>query len=250
MRIFRYFRIKAIQLGSVKQYLLYAISEIFLIVIGILIALQFNLWNENRNNKKKLATYYDRLIVDLKSNISDFDFMIKTDQTRLDKIKSFILLLYKKKNIDEIKELFTNDNDHIFVPINRDPTSNTFEDLKSTGNLHLIEDITLKNQIINYYTEFDSRSKSLDNLNKVFQNFPPMNALKEKLTMYEQIYNNAGFNLDWEWLNQPNSELYKKLEESLLNISDVRKTKIRLVKLLKSTAEKTIAVIQKKKGKS
>ena len=34
--------------GSVRKYLVYAIGEIGLVVIGILIALQFNTWNENQ----------------------------------------------------------------------------------------------------------------------------------------------------------------------------------------------------------
>ena len=47
--LFRRIRQKLIDSGSVTKYLLYAVGEILLVVIGILIALQVNNWNEQRN---------------------------------------------------------------------------------------------------------------------------------------------------------------------------------------------------------
>lgn len=37
--------------GKTRRYLKYALGEIILVVIGILIALYINIWNENRKNK-------------------------------------------------------------------------------------------------------------------------------------------------------------------------------------------------------
>lgn len=47
---FRKIRQKLLSQNRVTQYLAYAIGEIILVVIGILIALQVNNWNENRKN--------------------------------------------------------------------------------------------------------------------------------------------------------------------------------------------------------
>lgn len=46
--LFRRIRQKLIDSGSVSKYLLYALGEILLVVVGILIALQVNNWNEQR----------------------------------------------------------------------------------------------------------------------------------------------------------------------------------------------------------
>jgi len=57
--LFRRIRQKLIATGSITKYLLYAIGEILLVVIGILIALQVNNWNEERKatgNEKILLT--------------------------------------------------------------------------------------------------------------------------------------------------------------------------------------------------
>ena len=48
-----------------SKYLLYGIGEIVLVVIGILIALQINNWNENRKKMKLKASYEISLMNDL-----------------------------------------------------------------------------------------------------------------------------------------------------------------------------------------
>lgn len=54
--------------GSVRRYILYALGEIILVVIGILIALQINNWNENRKVKKKEKIVLQELITTLQNN--------------------------------------------------------------------------------------------------------------------------------------------------------------------------------------
>lgn len=56
-RFFRKIRYQLIENGKTSQYLKYAIGEIALVVIGILIALQINNWNENRKDQKALNEY-------------------------------------------------------------------------------------------------------------------------------------------------------------------------------------------------
>ncbi|WP_430467616.1 DUF6090 family protein [Winogradskyella ouciana] len=70
IKFFRHIRQSMINQNRTKKYLLYAIGEIILVVIGILIALQINNWNENR----KQARYERELIIQLKK---DLEFNIK-----------------------------------------------------------------------------------------------------------------------------------------------------------------------------
>ena len=53
--------------GKIGKYVKYAIGEIVLVVIGILIALQVDNWNEERNRQKEEIQYLITLQKDFKS---------------------------------------------------------------------------------------------------------------------------------------------------------------------------------------
>ena len=59
-------------MASAGTYLKYAIGEIVLVVIGILIALQINAWNEHRKNNKARIYYTHALIADLQKDSLQF----------------------------------------------------------------------------------------------------------------------------------------------------------------------------------
>jgi len=65
IKFFRKTRQKLINEGSLKRYLKYSIGEVLLVVIGILLALQVNNLNLNRNNKITESIYIDRLTNEL-----------------------------------------------------------------------------------------------------------------------------------------------------------------------------------------
>lgn len=56
-KIFRRIRAKILTGHKFNKYLIYAIGEIILVVIGILIAIRINNWNENRKNSGKEVQY-------------------------------------------------------------------------------------------------------------------------------------------------------------------------------------------------
>lgn len=61
INFFRKFRYKLLSKNRTGKYLKYAIGEILLVVIGILIALQINNWNEERKVQNKLLDIYSRI---------------------------------------------------------------------------------------------------------------------------------------------------------------------------------------------
>jgi len=71
---FRKIRLRLLTNNRLRKYLLYAIGEIFLVVIGIVIALQLNLWNEDRKASAIHRELLGLLIIDLqdkKQEIAD-----------------------------------------------------------------------------------------------------------------------------------------------------------------------------------
>ena len=66
------------------RYIKYAVGEIILVVIGILIALQINNWNENRNKQKELLYIYQSIQSDLEIDLANIDSLLsKSDMKKL-----------------------------------------------------------------------------------------------------------------------------------------------------------------------
>ena len=77
IKFFRKIRQNLLSEGKTGKYLKYAIGEIVLVVIGILIALQINNWNEKRKENSTIETYLKGIVVDLNNDTKRFDIIIK-----------------------------------------------------------------------------------------------------------------------------------------------------------------------------
>ena len=66
IKFFRRIRKKLLAEGNTVKYFKYAVGEIVLVVIGILIALQINNWNENKKKKATFKYHLESLVEDLK----------------------------------------------------------------------------------------------------------------------------------------------------------------------------------------
>ena len=66
IKFFRKIRQQLLAKNKVSSYLLYAVGEIVLVVIGILIALSINNWQQENQNKKLEKRYLEDLRVNLK----------------------------------------------------------------------------------------------------------------------------------------------------------------------------------------
>ncbi|MCA0154402.1 DUF6090 family protein [Winogradskyella vincentii] len=83
IKFFRHIRRSLINDNKMGKYIKYAIGEIILVVIGILIALQINNWNENKKNEAKLKTYILEFRNDLKLNLLIFEDEQKRAKARI-----------------------------------------------------------------------------------------------------------------------------------------------------------------------
>lgn len=77
IKFFRKIRQKLLSENKFGKYLTYAIGEIVLVVIGILIALQINNWNENKKQQAEITDIYKQIVLDLDNDIDEFSNVIK-----------------------------------------------------------------------------------------------------------------------------------------------------------------------------
>ena len=89
------------------KYLRYAIGEIVLVVIGILIALQINNWNEERKSSKLEIKILKELNNDLKTNLAEVDETFNTTNNR--QLSTVLIFDYFKNKYpvdDSLKQAF------------------------------------------------------------------------------------------------------------------------------------------------
>jgi len=141
--------------NKVVKYLLYAIGEILLVIIGILIALQINSANQVKKDRLLEQQYYCRLLEDVKQDKEQIMLLISDAQMRLENSNEMARIL-QQPNPDLTKVNVQ------FAKIQRGSYNNfsanntAYEDLKSGANLNLITDITLKGLLNNYFKKVSS----------------------------------------------------------------------------------------------
>jgi hypothetical protein len=148
--------------GKTRRHLKYAIGEIILVVIGILIALQINNWNENRKDKIKEHAYLSNLKKDISKDIVINTYYI------LDRYQKKVEVLKKGKAFYQGKYIvkdtisFLNDIGYgnVFGNVIWAFNKATYNQLVNTGDFKVIESDTLKTSILNYYNRLNARERS------------------------------------------------------------------------------------------
>ncbi|WP_103051438.1 DUF6090 family protein [Hanstruepera neustonica] len=138
--------------NRVSKYLLYAIGEIVLVVIGILIALQINNWNENRKSNIQEQLYLKRLLVENNEDLVTFKNNIKNLEKGIETDEALSKALNNPNASDSLVISAANDffGYGSIYPIFTSSTS-TFDDLSSTGNLKVIQNTILRDQLVKHY---------------------------------------------------------------------------------------------------
>ena len=149
IKFFRKIRQQLLNENKTGKYLKYAIGEILLVVVGILIALQVNNWNEKRKEQKQISIYLNGLSQEIERDIS----MIKVIQYQAEQVRMRIdSLSLKASNVT--KESISNLDVVCLTWMNmyRPYSWNraTLEELKSSGSLKLIGNTELSKKIVSY----------------------------------------------------------------------------------------------------
>jgi hypothetical protein len=137
------------------KYLKYAIGEIILVVVGILIALQINNWNERQKENKLEAEYYCRLLEDIEQDEEQFAIMVQRAEDRLKASNQAVrLLLQDQPKRIEVGKQFWLATKAIYSDFR--PNNSAFEDLKSGARLNIIKDKTVIKSLNTYYNNIES----------------------------------------------------------------------------------------------
>ena len=140
-KIFRTFRFQNLKMGKIKNYIFYAIGEILLVMLGILLALYVSNWNEERKNRNEEKQVLTRIVKDLEQDLISFN----RDYTKKNKyLKKCLPGQEKSIKYDSLNHYLNN----YFAFFK---TNASYIGLKDGGKLSIIKDENLKANLITYY---------------------------------------------------------------------------------------------------
>jgi hypothetical protein len=136
--------------NKTSKYFKYAIGEIVLVVIGILIALAINNWNQNRINAGKEKDHLVSLKNDLENQIISLKKLDIVYNLLISKGEGILVDFNKNGSLLKIDSI--NSKLSFLMYSSKYPDIKTsFSELNSTGQLNLIKNKYLRTQIVKYY---------------------------------------------------------------------------------------------------
>jgi hypothetical protein len=164
IKFFRNIRQNLLNEGKTSKYFKYAIGEIILVVIGILIALQINNWNEGRKDHNTEKTHLLNLLSDLdeqKTILSDFTEVETMYETNGEDVLSHYVknngfvpidTIYDKLSVLSLRRSFN-------------PINTTYREMIASSGIGLISNPVVKKTILDYYQSLDRMSLVIQNNN-------------------------------------------------------------------------------------
>ena len=170
------------------KYLRYAVGEIVLIVLGILIAVSINTRVGQNNDLKKEKIYLENLLAEVKEETEGFDLVLNQRyESKINGLKlarEYAIGQYQVEDtsafLSEIGQGGANSRGSILG------SDATFQDLISTGNLNLIRNQELKRMIQDYYRRRSFVNIYIDNLRTSYADF--INAVRPYDPARQNVY--------------------------------------------------------------
>lgn len=151
---FRRIRRKLIADGRLAKYFWYAVGEVLLVMIGILLALQASDWVEDQQNAKAEARYVANLQRDLELQLAELDLQIDASKIMYDQLDFVVKAFSNAEPIKVDKELVAKMSAMID---RRTFTVNdaTLRALLSTGDLKIMRNESFKDAMVAYYQRLE-----------------------------------------------------------------------------------------------
>ena len=154
LHFFRRIRRKLIQDGKLAKYFWYALGEVLLVMIGILLALQASDWVEENENRKAEARYVTNLQRDLELQLTELDLQIEASKIMYDQLDIVVKTFNHGGPIqvdkDTVARMSALIDRRTFTVI--DPTLTA---LLSIGDLGIMRNEAFKDAMVKYYQRLE-----------------------------------------------------------------------------------------------
>ena len=163
IRLFRKIRHQLLSEDKYSTYFLYAFGEMFLVVVGILLALQIDNWNQIRKDKLEAENLFQDLKISLQTDLKEIERVLEITSLSLED-QNIILTISTDEILDnydkeELIEMVRN----IWAGVNSFyPKLGVYNQIVSSNLMRLIGSPELKNTLMDYYDYKCTRYNTLD----------------------------------------------------------------------------------------
>jgi len=180
IKFFRNIRKNMVNEGKTTKYIKYAIGEIILVVIGILIALQVNNWNQLRNDKKFEITMLQEIKSSLESDLDYSEMINRRVRTKEEGIQELLKMTASNQMYPDsiLLEVYNTMNTAVSFNINK----GGYEAIKSVGIDKISNDSLRKMLIQTYEVGFPMIEKAMGNI------FEEIDNKDYKLTLHNALW--------------------------------------------------------------
>lgn len=208
IKFFRNIRKSIIGKGATQKYFLYAIGEIILVVIGILIAVSINNWNEQRISSQKETAYLNGFKNDIEAQIVNFKGRTSFYEDVINSAESIVSSYIKHGKLLDIDSL-NNKLTKLLYTTGYPLINTTYNEVNSVGGINLIQDKKLRTSIIEYYQGEESHNLSFEsNRNDVYYTeiFP---VLSSSIILLSENFNFKSKNVNEKKLKELLTPVYR-----------------------------------------
>ena len=234
-----------------SKYLIYALGEIVLVVIGILFAVQINEWHKLNETKKSNQVYLTKIIEELHLNKERLDFLAFDGNKWTVSLDSAVancdsLLRLSARGLEEPDLEFILNNKLYAGGSQLNLYDATYEELLNTGKLYTLGSDNVVTAIKHYYKRYAREVY----YNKRWTDFAlsGLNLTDPTYMRMELDYelDPEGFDLEkYPWFFQPNSDKYIAMQTGLKKMRNGQRHDLRKCKELKVDTEVLIAILEK-----
>lgn len=245
IKFFRKIRQQLLSQGRFRKYLVYAVGEIVLVMIGILLALQVNNWNTNNQKKEKERNYLVEILENLKSDTIQINDALDFNVKKREAIDSCFIELASpdtpSNRMEAIgKRLSVLGSYRFFLP-----NDLGFSNMMSADNIELVQNDSIKQKLSAYY-KYDYKGtvqKRTVDITRNFVNYAdPFLATKERYKRFRNVDLELPSVNDIDIYKDPKIFSFLDLMSVTINYQDglLTLTKDEIIQLIKAIKEELL----------
>lgn len=210
IKFFRKIRQELLSDNKISKYLIYAVGEIILVVIGILLAIQLNDFNEARKERKKESSFLQKLKDDINLDIQDLtlrDSILAVYQSSQE--KGWELFLEAKS----VKDIITVDSLIQFRWQSFTVSRKTYDEMLNTSGIYIITNKDLLNDLSDHYDLIEVFQQNFREINEDSREYYKAPNL-DPFDFIKRNYREQSFDItriDTTWISNHDSPTYLAL---------------------------------------